>query len=151
MHCEKNETFIVLCLCTMKAFFCTYAKTGKIQLTKQKKRNEANTLSEKDMKENEKRAWEESADKMLEKAGVTEAGLTEEQAELIRKEKGENVLSEGKKKSIIQIFLSQFLDLLVIILIIAAIVSMLSGSVESTFVIFAVLILNAFLGTVQHD
>ena len=30
MHCERNETFIVLCLCTMKAFFCTYAKTGKI-------------------------------------------------------------------------------------------------------------------------
>ena len=107
-------------------------------------------MSEKDMKENEKRAWEESTEKMLEKAGVTEAGLTEEQAELIRKEKGENVLSEGKKKGIIQIFLSQFLDLLVIILIIAAIVSMLSGSVESTFVIFAVLILNAFLGTVQH-
>ena len=82
-------------------------------------------MSEKDMKENEKRAWEESTEKMLEKAGVTEAGLTEEQAELIRKEKGENVLRKKKKKGIIQIFLSQFLDLLVIILIIAAIVSML--------------------------
>lgn len=39
---------------------------------------------------------------------------------------------------------------MVIILIIAAIVSMFSGSVESTIVIFAVITLNAILGTVQH-
>ena len=107
-------------------------------------------MSEINRKVNKKNAWEVSADKMMENVGVTEGGLSEEQAEIIRREKGENVLSEGKKKSILQIFLSQFLDLLVIILIIAAVVSMLSGSVESTFVIFAVLILNAFLGTVQH-
>jgi len=48
------------------------------------------------------------------------------------------------------VFLSQFADLLVIILIIAAIISMFSGNIESTIVIFAVIILNAILGTVQH-
>lgn len=48
------------------------------------------------------------------------------------------------------VFLEQFKDLLVIILIIAAIISMLSSNIESTIVIFAVLILNAILGTVQH-
>ena len=48
------------------------------------------------------------------------------------------------------VFLEQFEDLLVIILIIAAIISMLSSNIESTIVIFAVLILNAILGTVQH-
>ena len=50
-----------------------------------------------------------------------------------------------------QVFLAQFKDLLVIILIGAAAVSMLTGDPESAMVIFAVLLLNAVLGTVQHQ
>ena len=46
--------------------------------------------------------------------------------------------------------MEQFADLLVIILIAAAVISMVSGNVESTLVIFAVIILNAVLGTVQY-
>ncbi len=46
--------------------------------------------------------------------------------------------------------MEQFKDLLVIILLAAALISMVSGNVESTIVIFAVLLLNAVLGTVQH-
>ena len=48
------------------------------------------------------------------------------------------------------VFLEQFKDLLVVILTIAAIISLLSGESESTIVIFAVLLLNAVLGTVQY-
>ena len=77
-------------------------------------------------------------------------GLTEEKAKRILEEKGENVLEETAKKSVLSIFLGQFADLLVIILIAAAIISMVSGNVESTIVIFAVIILNAVLGTVQY-
>lgn len=66
------------------------------------------------------------------------------------REGGENVLEEGKRKSTLQVFLEQFCDLLVVILIIAALISMVSGNVESTVVILAVIILNAILGTVQH-
>lgn len=77
-------------------------------------------------------------------------GLTTEQAEKIRMEKGENVLSESAKKSTLQVFLEQFADLLVIILVAAAVISMVSGNVESTIVILAVIILNAVLGTVQY-
>ena len=55
-----------------------------------------------------------------------------------------------KRKSTLQVFLEQFCDLLVVILIIAALISMVSGNVESTVVILAVIILNAILGTVQH-
>ena len=61
-----------------------------------------------------------------------------------------NALAEGKRKTALQVFLEQFKDLLVVILIVAALISMVSGNVESTIVIFAVLILNAILGTVQH-
>ncbi len=46
--------------------------------------------------------------------------------------------------------MGQFKDLLVIILLVAAVVSFLLGEVESTIVIMIVVILNAILGTVQH-
>lgn len=78
-------------------------------------------------------------------------GLSKQQAEALLKEKGENALQEGKRKSILRVFLEQFLDLLVIILIAAAIVSAITGDVESMLVIVAVIILNAILGTVQHQ
>ena len=76
-------------------------------------------------------------------------GLDEQEVVNIRAEKGLNKLEETKQKTPLAIFLSQFADLLVIILIIAASVSLFTGDVESTLVIVAVLILNAILGTVQ--
>lgn len=79
-----------------------------------------------------------------------ECGLSGSQAEQLLQEHGENVLEEQGKKSVFLVFLEQFADLLVVILIIAAVISMLSGNVESTIVIFAVIILNAILGTVQY-
>lgn len=77
-------------------------------------------------------------------------GLSSIQAQEILQEKGENVLEEVSKKSILAVFLEQFADLLVAILIVAATISMISGNTESTIVIFAVIILNAILGTVQY-
>ena len=77
-------------------------------------------------------------------------GLTDQEVQRRRAQYGRNQLSEGKKKTAIQVFLEQFKDLLVIILMIAAVISALSSNVESTIVIFAVLILNAVLGTVQY-
>lgn len=62
---------------------------------------------------------------------------------------GRNVIAQGKKKSAVQIFLSQFADFLVIILIIAALISAITGDMESFFVIIAVITMNAILGTVQ--
>ncbi len=82
--------------------------------------------------------------------GVTTDGLSSERAEQLLEKNGKNVLDEAKKNSVLHVFLSQFADLLVIILIVAAIISMFSGNIESTIVIFAVIILNAILGTVQH-
>lgn len=78
------------------------------------------------------------------------SGLNEDQAKKRLQEYGENILEEQGKKSVVSVFLGQFADLLVVILIIAAVISMLSGNVESTIVIFAVIILNAVLGTVQY-
>ncbi len=81
---------------------------------------------------------------------TVKSGLTGQEAEKRLEKFGKNALKEGKKKTTLQVFIEQFKDLLVLILIVAAIISMLSGNVESTVVIFVVLILNAVLGTIQY-
>ena len=60
--------------------------------------------------------------------------LTDEQVLEHQEKYGPNELVEGKKKTVLQIFLEQYKDFLVIILIIAAIVSGFIGEVESTVV-----------------
>lgn len=77
-------------------------------------------------------------------------GLTDAQVAQRRERYGENILCEEKKKSVFQVFIGQFADLMVMILIIAALISMFTGDVESTCVILAVLVMNAVLGTLQH-
>ena len=91
-----------------------------------------------------------TAQQVLDQFGVTRQGLTTEQVEKQRATYGENALTEGQKKGPLVVFLEQFKDLLVIILIIAALISAVSGNGESTIVIVAVITLNAILGTVQH-
>ena len=98
----------------------------------------------------QKEDWNYSAQELLQKFDVTEQGLNNARVEEIRRLTGENILQEEKKKSTLEVFLGQFCDLLVVILIIAAIISMFSGNAESTIVILLVLIMNAVLGTVQH-
>lgn len=95
--------------------------------------------------------YRESAENVLRDMGSSRSGLTQQQAEAVRKKAGENVLQEGTGKKAWQVFLEQFQDLLVIILIAAAGISMVSDNVESAVVIFAVILMNAVLGTVQHE
>lgn len=82
---------------------------------------------------------------------VSEHGLSKKQAEKRLVQIGENCLSGQREKKVWQVFAEQFADLLVWILLGAGIISALSGDFESTAVIGAVLILNAVLGTVQHE
>lgn len=80
--------------------------------------------------------------------GKTEP-LTNEEIAKRQQEYGLNELVEEKKKNVFQVFLKQFADFLVIILIIAAIVSAALGDVESSVVILVVITMNGILGTVQ--
>lgn len=97
-----------------------------------------------------KEIYQMTKEEVLQTQHASEDGLAESEVLKTRQEMGENCLKEAKKKSPVRIFAEQFLDLLVIILIIAAVVSMLSGNVESTVVIFVVIVMNAVLGTVQY-
>lgn len=77
-------------------------------------------------------------------------GHTERTAEECLQKYGENILQESGRKSVLRIFAEQFADLLVLILIVASVISVLSGNTESTIVILTVLFLNAVLGTIQY-
>ncbi len=76
-------------------------------------------------------------------------GLSQEVVEKHIAQYGKNAIAEGKKKPGWRIFLEQFQDFLVIILIIAALISAFTGDLESFFVIIVVITMNAILGTVQ--
>ncbi len=94
--------------------------------------------------------YEKTAEEVCRELKTDPKGLSAKEAEERLASYGKNELAEGKKKSAFMVFLEQFKDLLICILIAAGIVSMITGEVESTIVIFAVIILNAVLGTVQY-
>ena len=96
-----------------------------------------------------KEIWQQSGPDLLTQLQSGETGLTGQEAARRLEKYGPNELREGGKKSTARIFLEQFLDFLVIILIIAAGVSAVLGDVESMIVILAVITMNAILGTVQ--
>ena len=98
---------------------------------------------------NEKPVYQKTRVELFRDMKVSDAGLTSQEARQRQEQYGPNELQAGKRKSIPMIFLEQFKDFLVIILIIAAIISAALGDVESTIVILAVITMNAILGTFQ--
>ncbi|MFY3790703.1 cation-translocating P-type ATPase [Ureibacillus sp. MALMAid1270] len=94
--------------------------------------------------------YRESVQEVMKELDVTDHGLTDYEVRMRQRKYGYNELKEGKKKNAAQIFLEQFNDFLVIILIVAAIISMFLGDIDSSIVIIVVITLNAILGTVQH-
>ena len=95
------------------------------------------------------RFYQSSCEQVLQQLSTSENGLTQEEVIKRQQKYGLNALMEEKEDSIFKILLEQFKDLLVIILIAAAVISMMSGHLESAIVILAVITLNAILGTVQ--
>ncbi len=99
--------------------------------------------------ENKKQIWRLSRMELFRDLNSSEDGLTAAQAAERLEQYGPNELREEGRKSVLGIFLEQYADFLVIILILAAAVSAFLGDLESTIVILAVITMNAILGTVQ--
>ncbi len=95
-------------------------------------------------------AFRREAKEIMKQFGVNRDGLSTEQIAKNREIYGVNALAEGKKETVLEVFLGQFKDLLVIILMITAVISAVTGNGESTLVILAVITMNAILGTWQH-
>ena len=98
-----------------------------------------------------------STQQVLQKLGVDEKGLTTAQAQERLQKYGPNKLKEGEKPSLLQRFLTQLKDPMLIILMIAAAVSALTGMLSGhsewaeVIIIIAVVLLNAILGVVQES
>ena len=94
--------------------------------------------------------YAKDSETILKEFQTTEKGLSDKEVEKRMESFGNNALKEKKRKGILKVFLNQFKDLLVGILIVAGIISIITVNVESTLVIFIVILLNAILGTVQY-
>ncbi len=95
------------------------------------------------------KAYKMNQQEVLKQVDSNENGLTLQQVKEHQEKYGLNEILSEKQDSAFTIFIKQFKDLLVIILIAAGIVSAISGEYESTAVIFVVITINAILGTVQ--
>ena len=96
-----------------------------------------------------KNYYQFSAEEVKQDINGKQEPLTAAEVKAHQEKFGPNELVEGKKKTTFQIFLEQYKDFLVIILIAAAIVSGFLGDAESAIVILIVITINAILGTVQ--
>lgn len=93
---------------------------------------------------------EKSAESVLTELGTSFNGLSQTEAEARLAKYGLNVIPEKKKESALQMFLSQFKNFLVIILIAAAVVSFFLGEALDGIAIIAIVILNAAFGFLQE-
>ena len=94
--------------------------------------------------------YDQEVNSAFEELGVSEAGLSSQEAEKRLKEYGENELKEKEKVSVLQLFISQFKSILIIILITASIISALLGELVDAIVIIFTVFLAGILSFVQE-
>ena len=97
-----------------------------------------------------------SSSEVMQELGSSENGLTGAQAEARLAKNGPNKLAEGKKVTLVQRFLKQLADPMVIILIVAAAISGVIAYIEGeaftdVFIILFVVVLNSVLGVLQES
>lgn len=89
-------------------------------------------------------------EKVFEATGSSPDGLNNDAVQRKLEEFGKNELKAKNKKTALTIFLRQFLDVMVLVLVVAAIISASLGELSDTIVIVIILILNSIIGFVQE-
>ncbi len=89
-------------------------------------------------------------DAVIEELGTAREGLSSVEASQRFEQYGPNEIEEKKKKTVFMMFLDQFKDFMIIVLLIAAVVSGLIGEISDTIAIIVIVILNAVIGFVQE-
>lgn len=92
----------------------------------------------------------EQVEKVLQLTGSSESGLSTAEVEKRAIEYGHNEITGAKKKPAIFLFLNQFKDFMILVLIAAAVISGLIGDLTDTIVIITIIILNAIVGFIQE-
>lgn len=91
-----------------------------------------------------------SPGEVMQLTGSHHEGLTDMQVEALQEQYGPNVLQEVKRKSPLMMFMGQFMEVMILVLVAAAIISGLIGDIKDTIVIIAIIVLNAIIGFVQE-
>lgn len=94
--------------------------------------------------------YTKSAEEILKETGSSKQGLSAAAAQQKLVENGPNELQEAAQKSALSIFFSQFADVMILVLIAAAVISGLIGDLKDTLVIAVIIVLNAIVGFVQE-
>lgn len=88
-------------------------------------------------------------EEVLKRLETREEGLTSEQAAQLLERYGKNMLQEAKPKSLLAKFIEQFKNVMIFILLAAAVLSGILGEWTDTIIILLVVILNAVLGVIR--
>ena len=94
--------------------------------------------------------WDKTIEQTLEKTNSNANGISQKIAKQRLMLNGKNEIPKGKKKGIIEIFLEQFKSPIILILIIAAIFSIIIESYADAIFILIVIGINAIIGTTQE-
>ena len=89
-------------------------------------------------------------EKVLELTQSSPKGISSSDAEKRLQEQGPNSLKEKKKISPVMIFLLQFRDFMIIVLLAAAVISGFIGDVTDTIIIITIILLNSIIGFIQE-
>lgn len=107
--------------------------------------------NEEDRKRGELMWYTKTNEEVLRELSVDPAvGLTEEEARLRLEKYGLNKLKGKPKKSVFSLFLAQLKDMLIYVLLAAAVITLIIGEYADCIIILLVVILNAVIGVVQE-
>lgn len=103
------------------------------------------------MKQSERNWWQLEASEVAQETASSKDGLTLNEAKSRLEKFGPNELVEKKRKSPLVIFVNQFKDFMIIVLLAAAVVAGIAGDVTDTIIIGVIVVLNAVVGFIQEN
>jgi len=92
----------------------------------------------------------QSTSEIYQELSTSKKGLDSVETEKRQKKYGKNELVQKKKISVFSLFLHQFKDVMIFILLVAAVISFIVGDSKDTVVILIIVLLNAIIGFVQE-
>ncbi|PNR92311.1 calcium-translocating P-type ATPase, PMCA-type [Petrotoga sp. 9PWA.NaAc.5.4] len=95
--------------------------------------------------------YDKEVDEVLQELQTSTKGLTSQEAAERIKKYGYNELEEKKGKSLFQMFIDEFKDFMIVVLLIAALISLFVGETTDAVIIIAIVVLNALLGVIQEN